>query len=214
MLWCFKLCRTAGIPHWSYPPGSKPHCRTLVLSLAPSQAPCLRATAISASAACAAMRKSSWTYSEARWVSGLRPLTPMYNLVGCVAVIAHVLIAQRLLRLSNDPKSKSSPRSPSHAPQCGTLICVPSGPTLPKVDADPELNKANLSDSLLLRTLWAKLPPQGAGENVDLGPCKHMLRVYAKWHLHHLGASSTRLSVMHVHAFLLTGILQVGQYVR
>lgn len=79
------------------------------------------------------------------------------------------------------------------------------------MDADPELNKANLSDSLLLRTLWAKLPPQGAGENVDLGPCKQLLRTFAKWHLQHLGASSTRLSVMHVHAFLLTGILQVGR---
>ena len=81
---------------------------------------------------------------------------------------------------------------------------------------DPFLRDAELSESLLKRTIWAKLHAtpgtlvSGSGGAVDWEPCKKLLKSFASWHLRHLGSSSARISIVHVHAFLLSGIFQVS----
>ncbi|KAI9340865.1 CRAL-TRIO domain-containing protein [Obelidium mucronatum] len=70
-----------------------------------------------------------------------------------------------------------------------------------RVAANAETSSANISESLLKRTLWAK--------HNDLKSSESLLVAYAHWHMKNLGSSSARLNIKHVHAFLLTSILQV-----
>ncbi|KAI8612051.1 CRAL-TRIO domain-containing protein [Chytriomyces sp. MP71] len=60
---------------------------------------------------------------------------------------------------------------------------------------------ANLSEGLLKRALWAK--------HNDVKASERLLGAYSDWHTRTLGSPSMRLSIVHVHAFLLTGILEV-----
>ncbi|KAJ3083745.1 hypothetical protein HDU99_006632 [Rhizoclosmatium hyalinum] len=69
-----------------------------------------------------------------------------------------------------------------------------------RVAANKHTANANLSESLLKRTLWAK--------HNDLKSSEALLVAYANWHLKTLGNASARLSIKDVHPFLLTGILQ------
>ncbi|KAJ3031874.1 UNVERIFIED_CONTAM: hypothetical protein HDU68_011633 [Siphonaria sp. JEL0065] len=70
-----------------------------------------------------------------------------------------------------------------------------------KIAANKETAAAHLSESLLKRTLWAK--------HNDIKSSESLLKAYAHWHATTLGNPSARLAVNHVHAFLLTNILQV-----
>nr|KAJ3421376.1 hypothetical protein HK105_003719 [Polyrhizophydium stewartii] len=70
-----------------------------------------------------------------------------------------------------------------------------------RVHASSSLANAQLSESLLKRTLWAK--------HNDVKQSEHLLHNFAGWHHKTLGDSAKRLDITHVHHFLLTGILQV-----
>lgn len=85
-----------------------------------------------------------------------------------------------------------------------TSLCLQEA--LSVISKDEDLQGAKLNESLIRRALWAK--------NYDVQAAIKVLLAYAKWNYKTLGSLSARLSISHVHAFLLTGILQVRVLVQ
>ncbi|TPX78700.1 hypothetical protein CcCBS67573_g00026 [Chytriomyces confervae] len=69
------------------------------------------------------------------------------------------------------------------------------------VDANEALAHLSLTDALLERALWAR--------NCSVADAEAVLVAYCHWYLKTLGDAKARMGIHNVHAFLLTGILQI-----